>query len=152
MTTMDDFDKALLYGYELANGRNWFSLSMPNATHFDTVFATLALSGFLEPYPPGSLDEARRIGNRYQRDYQFTPKGLWRVQELTQTVDWIEKAKNAYTAYCSEYDVQRHKLRIYTWDELDIVHQRAWVAAVKAVADSFNMRWTDTDIPVTATE
>lgn len=27
-----------------------------------------------------------------------------------------------------------------------IVHQ---VAAVKAIADSFNMRWTDTDIPVT---
>ena len=80
----------------------------------------------------------------------ITPKGLWRIQELTQTVDWEAKAKIAYEAYCSEYDVQRHTMKIYKWDELEVVHQRAWVAAVKATADSFNMRWADTDIPVTS--
>lgn len=154
---MNEYDKALLYGYELANGRGWFSLAQPNATHVDTVYTSLLLSGYLAPYPPGSADMPTRVSNRWQRDYQFTPKGLWRIQELTKAINWEEKAKDAYGAYCTEYDNEKflphmERMHIYKWEELQPVHQRAWVAAVKAIADGFNMRWTDTDIPVTSSE
>lgn len=145
---MDDFDKALLYGYELANGRGWFSLAS-SSEHVDPVYGSLLLSGYLRPYSMNGNLSTKQF-NYWRWDYAFTPKGLWRIQELTQKVDWYEKAKSAYEAYCAEYRGQQYTEHIYTWDELTPVHHHAWVAAVKAIADGFNMRWADTDILVTS--
>lgn len=147
---MNDFDKALMYGYELANGRDWFSLAMPSATHVDTKFASLYLSGYLTPYPPGSEDVAHQVSNRWQRDYQITAKGFARIQELTHYVDWEAKAKAALEAFNAVYKSEQYGMKTYTWDEIAPVQQHAWIAAVRAVADSFNMRWTESGNLVTA--
>lgn len=76
-------------------------------------------------------------------------------------VDWVEKAKVAYKAYCEVYN-QHYNLssiqfmttgkgvNIPTWEELAPFHQTAWINVAREIANSFSIRWSDTDKLVTA--
>lgn len=66
-------------------------------------------------------------------------------------INWEEKAKVAYEAYAkARLEDQAPNVKAVQWEKLPSIERYAFIASVKAFADSVNMRWTDTDILVTS--
>lgn len=79
---------------------------------------------------------------------------------MSNKVNWSEKAKIAYEAYCEVYHqhvnlssvnymTKGEGVTIPKWEELAPFHQTAWINVVMSIANAFNIRWTDTGKLVT---
>lgn len=74
-------------------------------------------------------------------------------ENLKHNINWEEKAKIAYEAYAqARLEDQPQNKKAVQWEKLPSIERYAFVASIKAFADSMDIRWTDTGILVTAAE
>ena len=80
MNSQDNWDAALLYCNQLANGRYWFALAVLNDGEGDNIYKSLEWEGYLKRRiitTPQANPNYRRV------EYEITRMGFERIEKLT---------------------------------------------------------------------